>query len=512
METREPRKFVMKYGAVPVEPFPAEGVNELRRANRLWNNLVEIHEESLAAYESLRREASLAFRKLDERLEIIGRSIDETRRKGEEPPEALIAERKKLWEDLKEPRKEANKLIKQDAKLANREREQRKETERRLREAHKVSKCKLMSKTAEDILEKFRTSRGEFFSALRKKSAGEIAGDYNLNFHAFHRRKSGYFHYRFSRTWKNQTTDGVFFEELCKRKENDGRAFVILDEREALEQERRKIPDKNLTKEEAEQELEKLTGRWKKRRREKRNGEEIQIRRARLKLATKKGTGKSDAYCHFDLILHRPIPEGALIKNAQLVRRRIGQDKFKYHVCFFVEADAPAGIVPSSRAGIGIDIGWKEIEGELRTATVAIRREAGESEPKPEFEPVLPDEPHITITEKWRDATKRVNDLMSDLDESAVAFGAEVGPLLRNTKAWADANEEDSFYKIIRAIVRNAEHPKRTVSFERVYSLVLSIRRRPDALAENESAARDAIARWASSWEGRYHEMHYRRK
>lgn len=64
METREPRKFVMKCGAVPVEPFPDEGVNELRRANRLWNNLVEIHKENLAAYESLRREASPAAGKI----------------------------------------------------------------------------------------------------------------------------------------------------------------------------------------------------------------------------------------------------------------------------------------------------------------------------------------------------------------------------------------------------------------------------------------------------------------
>ena len=54
----------MKYGAVPVEPFPAEGVNELRRANRLWNNLVEIHKENLAAHESLRRKASPAAGKI----------------------------------------------------------------------------------------------------------------------------------------------------------------------------------------------------------------------------------------------------------------------------------------------------------------------------------------------------------------------------------------------------------------------------------------------------------------
>ena len=505
METRQPRKFVTKYGAVPVEPFPAEGENELRRANWLRNNLVEIHEKDVAAYNSLRREASPAYRKLDERLEIIERSLREAKREGDEPPEALIDERKKLWEDIKKPRKEANALIKENPEFAAREKECKKEAERRLREAAQVDQCELMSKTAGDILEKFRTSRGEFFKALTKKSAGEIAGDYNLRFHAFHKRKSGYFHYRLSRTWEKQTADGVFFEDLHKRKDKDKRPFVILDEREAFEQDRRKILNKKLPKEETEQKLEKLERRWEKRRRKKPNGEEARIHRARLKLATKKGTGSSDVYCYFDLVLHRLIPEGALIKNAQLVRRRIGQDKFKYHVCFFVEADAPAGIAPSSRAGMGIDIGWKEIEGELRTATVAIKRESDDHQTafKPE---------HITVREEWRDATKRVNKLKSALDKSAVEFGAEVGPLLRKTKAWAGANEKDSFRRIIRAIVRNAEREKRTVSFETVYSLVLTLRERPDALAENEDAARDAIARWARSWEGRYHEYHYRVK
>ena len=54
----------MKYGAVPVEPFPDEGDDELRRANRLRNNLVEIHKENLAAHEFLRREASPAAGKI----------------------------------------------------------------------------------------------------------------------------------------------------------------------------------------------------------------------------------------------------------------------------------------------------------------------------------------------------------------------------------------------------------------------------------------------------------------
>jgi hypothetical protein len=37
------RTRVYKYGAVPIGPFPSEGMDELWRANKLWNQLVEIH-------------------------------------------------------------------------------------------------------------------------------------------------------------------------------------------------------------------------------------------------------------------------------------------------------------------------------------------------------------------------------------------------------------------------------------------------------------------------------------
>ena len=41
---------VYQYGAVPIDMFPDEGSSELFRANRLWNNLVDLHRKSGEKY------------------------------------------------------------------------------------------------------------------------------------------------------------------------------------------------------------------------------------------------------------------------------------------------------------------------------------------------------------------------------------------------------------------------------------------------------------------------------
>ena len=46
---------VYQYGAVPLGPFPEEGVEFLYKANALWNRSVEIHNDSLETYDQARR-------------------------------------------------------------------------------------------------------------------------------------------------------------------------------------------------------------------------------------------------------------------------------------------------------------------------------------------------------------------------------------------------------------------------------------------------------------------------
>ena len=45
---------VYQYGVVPIDTFSEEGVEELFRANRLWNNLVVLNYEHREAYDQSR--------------------------------------------------------------------------------------------------------------------------------------------------------------------------------------------------------------------------------------------------------------------------------------------------------------------------------------------------------------------------------------------------------------------------------------------------------------------------
>ena len=58
---------VYKYGLVPIGYPPKEAIDELWRANNLWNTLVALHRESREIYDDARRTASIEYSdKLDE--------------------------------------------------------------------------------------------------------------------------------------------------------------------------------------------------------------------------------------------------------------------------------------------------------------------------------------------------------------------------------------------------------------------------------------------------------------
>ena len=60
---------VYKYGAIPLGPFPTEGVDQLFRANQLWNKLIEIHNEHSGYYDQARRDAYEEYNTLSVELE-----------------------------------------------------------------------------------------------------------------------------------------------------------------------------------------------------------------------------------------------------------------------------------------------------------------------------------------------------------------------------------------------------------------------------------------------------------
>ena len=128
---------VYQYGAVPLGPFPEEGVQFLRKANDLWNTLVELHYDDQKIRDQARRNADKEYDQLSQELERIEVKIKDAvkakrnarmkaRTRSSSDPlikaandkiSGLRAERKGLWDQIKPARKRATDLV--DQKVLN---------------------------------------------------------------------------------------------------------------------------------------------------------------------------------------------------------------------------------------------------------------------------------------------------------------------------------------------------------------------------------------------------------
>ena len=120
---------VYQYGAVPIDVFPDEGVEELFRGNRLWNNLVALNYEHREAYDQARSDADEEYASLLQSLDRLNESIDRAYdnkrnarmkagtkdashpliQEANEKIRTLQMQRRELWEPLKNARKNADK-------------------------------------------------------------------------------------------------------------------------------------------------------------------------------------------------------------------------------------------------------------------------------------------------------------------------------------------------------------------------------------------------------------------
>ena len=330
---------VHQYGAVPIGPFPEAGVDELWRGNRLWNTLVEIDRASRKKYDEARREANSDYREIAGKLDAIENEIKEAysrkrtarmkagTRDASHPLIAnankeirkLKADRRKLWEEMKPHRKEADKRVDQKA-ISDDFKEQVKKAQRR-------ENSGLGGAMANEIARYFKVARGRTFDNPGSR----------LRFHRFD--GTGFLFYRFRRKGNNGekvTTDGVTFEALTRGDINIGESFSLTSV-----EPRGSVPVMRL--------------------------------RAKVGGGAKRAT---KVYAEFDLHLHRPIPKEAQINNAKLLRRRIG-DKFTYTVSFSVRV--PVAVPPEEPPlrAVGVDIGFKMRDGALRVATIAVEDEIG---------------------------------------------------------------------------------------------------------------------------------------
>jgi IS605 OrfB family transposase len=445
------RTRVYKYGAVPIGPFPSEGMDELWRANKLWNQLVEIHNNNRNKYEEARCAASSDYALISESIKLKQAEIEEAYQakrqarmhantKDAQHPllqqanqtiENLKKEIKKLWELAKPKRSAADEKIN---KVLLRE-----EFNEAIKAAKRIKNSAISSVLADQI--------GEYFKTARDKAFKDNA---TLRFHRFD--GTGFFFYRFRRA--HQHTDGVSFEELFDNNPLTPANFCI----QSIDQSRVKKP------------------------------------RLRLRVKVAGGAVKANKiYAVFDLVLHRPLPSSGQIQNAKLTRTRIG-DKFAYSICFTVKEEMPKAPLLNEGA-IGVDIGFRQTkDGLLRAAALGFIDSQGQAQGEVEF---------LDVSEKLMQRMGdegHVNQLKTNLDQAANILGMNIKPLL---KAGQVLPEEHPKYKMVKAVANMPGNI--TLSFERAYKLSTWLMHEPDALPGNIV---NSVQLWRKTNGRSYRELH----
>ncbi len=89
--------------------------------------------------------------------------------------------------------------------------------------------------------------------------------------------------------------------------------------------------------------------------------------RPRLSLRISSNEQRDPIWAIWPIIYHRPLPEGAVIKEAKVVRRMIASDA-RWHVVFTLELQNPVQENPPTK-WVALDIGWRRTEEDLKSAT-----------------------------------------------------------------------------------------------------------------------------------------------
>ena len=457
-----------KYGLVPKGYVSDTAIDELYRSNKLWNRLVELHNENWNILEQTRKDASPPYAEITARAERLTTKIDNAythRRtlrvdagstKGDDPKTIIIdkninelkKQRSDLWSDLKKERKIANTLI--DFKALNKNRRDA------FNEAVRSRNSMLGSATANEVKKNFDDASEKL---MKKPGSGR------LRFHRFD--GTGYWHYRFRSN--GSRTDGITFGELFEDNTQSKKNFMFVDCDDS-----RKKP--------------------------------------RLRLRAKLAGGRTAAsrtYQEFDLILHRPLPDGAQIQNGKILRTRTG-DKFRYDLVLTVKLPRQGNrSVPHDNA-LGIDINFRyNAEGiDVMTFASLDGKILGTIKVPPKYRTKYPTK-YPKAPRDYIDSTK------SELDQSATDLGDKIKPLLKKMSFHEklpsqdidkldDAARDQYHYERRCASVVNAP-ANVTLSFEKAYKLATGSKRHPNILSEEVT---HHIINWWKGHGRRYRELH----
>lgn len=439
---------VYKYGLIPIGYPPQAAIDELFRANNLWNTLVALHRESRENWDDARRSASILYSEkmdeLDKKNEDISGAFnglnqarmdegtkDETGNKRLQAERAIInrlkKEQKEIYAELKPLRQEADKAV--DRKALN------DEYRKKCNTAVSAKVSGIYRRTADQIYANFRTARDKAF----KENA-------TLKFHRFD--GTGYFQFRCNP--KGTSIDGISVDDFMSANfESYIRCAV-----QSLDNSKKKP-------------------------------------RIRIKAVLSGGKTKASKVSQeFDWIYHRPLPPEGQIQNGKILRTRVG-DKFKYDLVLTVKLPDVEMIKPAALNGtIGIDVGFRKVGNSLLIGTVMSSDSAQKA--------LALEVPTMVVS-----ALEHVDALKSELDDAASDLGKVITPLLKANPI----DEEHGKYRLWRSLALRPLHV--TLSFEQAYKLALWLKREPNLFP---SEINEKVHNWWRSYSRKYREIHNRRK
>ena len=441
---------VYKYGLIPIGYPPQAAIDELFRANKLWNTLVALHRESRENWDDARRSASILYSEkmdeLDKKNDDVSEAFNglnqarmEEGTKDETGNKRLLAERSiinmlkedraQIYAELNPLREKADKEI--DKKALN------DAYRKKCNEAVSAKVSGVYSSTAGQVYANFRTARDKAFK-----------DNTTTKFHRFD--GTGYFAFRCRSKDTSVNVDGISVEDFMSQGFVDYMRCAVMSVDESKKKPRIRI---NAV----------LTG---------------------------GRTKASKVFQEFDWIYHRPLPPECQIQNGKILRTRVG-DKFKYDLVLTVKLPDVEMVKPAALNGtIGIDVGFRKSGNTLLIGTVMSSDSAQKA--------VALEVPTMMVS-----ALEHVVALQSELDDAASDLGKAITPLLKANPI----DEEHSKYRLWRSLALRPMHV--TLSFEQAYKLSLWLKHEPDLFP---SEINEKVHTWWRSYSRKYREIHNRRK
>jgi IS605 OrfB family transposase len=441
---------VYKYGLVPIGYPPKEAIDELFRANKLWNNLVALHRENSEKWDDARRTESINYsNKLDElaaKDKEVSEAFDVLRQvrmdegtKDESNPKLKVErsvinrlknERSEIYAELKLLRKDADTKI--DKKVLNDAyREQ-------CNSAVSVKSSAIYSSTADQVFANFRTARDKAFKDPKS----------TLQFHAFD--GTGYFNFRCRKKDKSVVTDGISVQDFLNKNFAEYMRCAV----QSVDETSKKT-------------------------------------RVRISAVLTGGATKASKVSHdFDLIYHRPLPPDCQIQNGKILRTRVG-DKFKYDLVLTIKVPDTEVIKPSALKGtIGIDIGFRSVGDTVLVATIM------------HDDPSLPPL-EVKAPPEMTSALLHVIELQSELDDAATDLGKAITPLLL-AKPFP---EDHPKFRMWQSIAKRPAFV--TLSYEKAYKFAVLLNYEPTMFSKDIT---EKVHTWWKSYSRKYREVHNRRR